>query len=121
MRYKGIKNKVWEEVKKSIRRREKDCYTCPNTDLEGKNAQAGHYRPTAIVGANNTRNWLPQVIHLQCSRCNGPGQGEQVVYRKHLVEDYGEEWVAQYDAEFASKKPSPVTDWDAVIHTFRML
>ena len=115
MRYKGKKAKAWEAVKARTRRKEKHCYTCPAKWLEGANAQSGHYQPVAIVGSNNTRAWDERFIHLQCSRCNGAGQGMQVSYRRHLVRDYGEEVVVQYDKEVKAKKVSPVKDWDAII------
>lgn len=121
MRYIGEKGKVWEAVKKSVRRREKHCYTCPAKNLKGINAQAGHYRPVAIVGVNNTRSWDERFIHLQCYRCNGPGQGQQVAYRLHLVSDYGEEVVAEFDRLVDAKQVSPVKDWKAIIKRFEML
>lgn len=118
MKYKGIKAKAWAAVQRGCKRRDGDtCYTCPRKGPEWS-YDCGHYRPTAIVGANNTRNWLPQVIHRQCSRCNGAGQGEQVAYRAHLVKDYGEEWVAEYDRQVAAKQVSPVKNWQEVIDTW---
>jgi hypothetical protein len=119
MRYKGIKGKAWEAVKKSVRRREKHCYTCPAKNLVGKNAQAGHYRPIGQVGSNNTWSWDPRFIHMQCSRCNGAGQGEQAVYRQHLVKDYGEAAVKEFDDNW--RRVSPIKDWDFVIHTFDVI
>lgn len=116
MRYKGIKGRAWESVKKSVRRREKDCYTCPSKNIQGANAQSGHYRPIGIVGSNNVWSWDPRFIHLQCSRCNGAGFGMQVEYRAHLVKDYGEEAVAEFDAVW--RRVNPVKNWENVIHTF---
>jgi hypothetical protein len=116
MRYVGIKGRVWEVVKASVRRREKDCYTCPNKNLQGRNAQAGHYRPVSHVGSSSQWSWDPRFIHLQCSRCNGAGAGMQVEYREHLVRDYGEDAVADFDNNF--RKPKPVTDWQEIIDAF---
>lgn len=121
MRYKGAKGRAWDSVKRSTRRREKHCYTCNKKNLEGIDSQSGHYRPVAIVGSNNTRSWDERFIHLQCSRCNSPGQGEQVAYRKHLVEDYGEAVVAEFDRLVAAKQVSPVKNWEEVIHRFDSL
>ena len=115
MRYKGDKGKAWESVKARTRKKEKHCYTCNSKNLEGINAQAGHYRPVAIVGSNNKRAWDERFIHLQCSRCNGAGQGEQVKYREHLVQDYGEELVEKYDKAIDAKRIDKVTDWKAII------
>lgn len=113
MRYKGIKAKAWDAVKARIRHEEKDCYTCNAKDLQGQNAQAGHYKPVAIVGSNNTRSWDRRFIHLQCSRCNGAGQGMAVEYRRHLVRDYGEKVVAEFDLHY--KRVSPVKNWLEII------
>ena len=115
MRYKGLKGVAWNSVKARTRLKEKDCYTCGAKDLIGINAQAGHYRPVAVVGSNNTRAWDERFIHMQCSRCNGAGQGEQARYRMRLVEDFGEEIVAEYDRLVVAKQVSPVKDWQEII------
>lgn len=116
MRYKGEKGKAWEAVKQYVRHHEKHCYTCPAKNLVGINAQAGHYKAVAIVGSNNTRSWDKRFIHLQCSRCNGAGQGMATEYRKHLVAQYGDEVVAEFDDNY--RKVSPVKSWPRVIADF---
>ena len=119
MRYKGVKGKAWEAVKRYVRRKEKDCYTCEAKDLQGQNAQAGHFLPVAIVGSNNRLSWDERQIHLQCGRCNGAGQGQQVAYRRHLIEDYGEE--AVQEIEKRRWKVDPIKNWDAIIEHFDSL
>lgn len=119
MRYVGIKGKVWEAVKRSVRRRETSCYTCPAKNLEGQNAQAGHFLPVALVGSNNTLSWEERQIHLQCGRCNGAGQGMAVEFRRHLVRDYGEKVVKTLEAR--RWKVDPVKDWGAIIDKFNKL
>lgn len=116
MRYVGIKGKVWEKVKNYVRLHEKDCYTCAAKDLFGANAQAGHYKPVALVGSNNKWSWHPKFIHLQCGRCNGAGAGMQVEYRWHLVQDYGEATVLEFDRNY--RRTNPVKDWNEVIKLF---
>lgn len=118
-RYKGIKGKVWDAVKESVRRREKHCYTCGALDLQGINAQSGHYLPVGYVGSNNTLSWDSRQIHMQCARCNGVGQGMQSKYREHLIKDYGEEVVIQMEKD--QYKVSPVKDWNAIIEHFKSL
>jgi hypothetical protein len=39
-------------------------------------------------------------------------------YRKHLVEEYGEKVVKDFDANY--RKVSPVKNWQAVIEDFRL-
>lgn len=121
MRYKGIKAKAWEAVKRSVRRREVDCYTCPRKDLlaNGLKADAGHYKPVALVGSNNKLSWHPDFIHLQCSTCNGPGQGMALEYREHLERDLGKDAVQWFEDHW--RKVNPVKDWQEVINTFDSL
>lgn len=113
MRYKGIKGKAWESVRKYVRKREKHCYTCGAKNLTGQNAQTGHYIPVALAGSNNSLSWDEKQIHLQCGRCNGAGQGQQVSYRRHLVTDYGEE--AVQELEKRRWRIDPIKDWGKVI------
>lgn len=115
MRYKGIKGRAWEWVKKIMRKWYKHCYTCDAKNLVSYNAQAGHYMPVAIVGSNNTRAWDLRFIKLQCGHCNGAGQGMQGIFRKKLVKELGEEVVADYEKRVRAKEVSPVKDWDALI------
>lgn len=119
MRYKGKKGKAWEKVKLYVRSKEKDCYTCPARNLQGKNAHAGHYKPVGLVGSNNYWSWHPKFIHLQCGRCNGAGQGMAVEYREHLVRDYGEEIVADFDSSW--RKIRGIKNWDEVIAEYELL
>ena len=118
MRYTGIKGKVWERVKAWCRRNYKDCYTCPNKNLEGTNCQTGHYQPVALVGSNNKKAWDKRFIRMQCSRCNGAGQGMQNEFRRNLVKEHGEKVVAQFDKEVKAKKVDKVENWQAVMDDF---
>lgn len=120
-RYTGEKGKAWEEVKKWTRRVSNDCYTCGSKNIETYNAQAGHYRPVALVGLNNKRAWDERFIRLQCGRCNGPGQGEQHLFRMRLVQELGEDVVAEYDRAVAAREVNPVKDWKEIIEKFKWL
>jgi hypothetical protein len=113
MRYRAAKGRAWEAIKLRVRARETDCYTCPARNLSGANAQCGHFKPVAIVGSNNRWSWDERFIHLQCGRCNGAGQGMAVEYRAHLVLDFGE--TAVRDFEDSYRKVNPVKDWAALI------
>ena len=113
MRYKGIKGKAWDAVKAWSRRAYKDCYTCPARNLESYNAQAGHYQPVGLVGSNNNKAWDERFIRLQCGRCNGVGQGMQVIFREKLVQEHGEKVVAEYDNAVHSHKIDKVENLGA--------
>lgn len=112
MRWKGDKGKAWESVKKYTRRVSMDCYTCTKKKLTDPNA--GHYFPVAIVGSNNALSWDYRFIHTQCSYCNGPGQGMQESYRRHLIKDYGESVVEEYEKAVYAKKVNPIKDWKSI-------
>ena len=119
VRYTGIKGRAWEAVRRYVRSKEKDCYTCPAKDLEGQNFQCGHYIPVALSGSNNTLTWDEKQIHAQCGRCNGVGQGQQVAYRTHLVKDYGERIVQELEAR--RWKVDPIKNWDVIIDKYTKL
>lgn len=119
MRWKGEKAKAWEAVRIYVKAKEKDCYTCPSKALEGINAQAGHYLPVGLVGSNNKLSWDERQIHLQCSRCNGVGQGMAVSYRTALLKEYGEETVKELEAR--RWKIDPIKDWQKVIEHYQTL
>lgn len=119
MRYRGEKGRAWEAVRKYVKAKEKDCYTCGSKRLEGINAQAGHFLPVGLVGSNNTLSWDERQIHLQCGRCNGVGQGQQVAYRAKLVEDYGEEAVK--GLEIRRHKIDPIKNWQVIIAHYEAL
>lgn len=116
MRYKSLKGKAWEAVKRWSRRNYTDCYTCQAKNLISYNAQAGHCYPVAISGSNNTLSWDKKNIRLQCGRCNGAGQGMQVEFRRRLVNEYGEKEVK--NLEIRVHKVDPIKDWNKIIEYF---
>lgn len=119
MRYKGIKGKAWEAVKRWCRRTYTDCYTCGAKDLVSYNAQAGHCWPVGWVGSNNTLSWDHRQIRLQCGHCNGAGQGMQGIFEPKLLQELGEE---TYNELYARRtKVDPVKDWQAIIDFYDAL
>jgi len=55
MRFKGIKGKVWEALRKYVYARDNyTCVTCGRSRDQGWQMQAGHYQPMGYVGSNNT-------------------------------------------------------------------
>lgn len=119
MRWKKDKGRAWEAVRAYVKAKEKHCYTCPAKNLEGQNAQAGHFLPVGLVGSNNKLSWDERQIHLQCGRCNGVGQGEQALFRVHLVRDYGEATVLELEAR--RYKVDAIKDWQKVIGHYQDL
>lgn len=119
MRYAGIRGEAWESVREGNKRREKDCYTCGKKDLVGSDAQSGHYRPVAIVGAYNVWSWDTRTVHLQCADCNGPKKGAREQYRAHLIRDYGRDFVEALDKEIDQRRSNPVQSWAKVIEDWK--
>lgn len=115
---KGI---AWEKLRRVLHNEEKDCYTCPKKNLvkNGYKADCGHYKPVAIVGSNNKRSWDRRFVHLQCSYCNGAGQGMAVEFRRHLVADYGEELVEEFDNNY--RQIAPIKNWRLLIAHYESL
>lgn len=113
---KGI---AWFAVREYVKAKEKHCCTCPRKNLQGIDAQCGHYRPVAIVGSNNRWSWDERFIHLQCSRDNGAGQGEQVAFRAFLVGLYGEAAVKEFDDNYRQVKK--VESWPDIIRHYQQL
>lgn len=118
-RWKGEKAKAWQAVRAYVKAKERDCYTCSARNLTGINAQAGHCWPVGHVGSNNRLSWDERQIHLQCSRCNGAGQGEQSAYKIRLIRDYGEQAVK--DLEARRWKVDPIKSWQEVIEHYQNL
>lgn len=118
-RYKGKKGRAWDAVKAWTRAKYKHCYTCGARNLSSYNAQAGHAFPVSLIGSNSKLAWDEKIIRLQCGRCNGAGQGEQVAFRAGLVKEYGEEAVKKLEAR--KHKVDPLKDWDEVIERYTRL
>jgi hypothetical protein len=115
MRYTGKKGIAWNWIKKIMRKKYRHCYTCPARDIISYNSQSGHYQPVGLVGSNNYLAWDTDFIRLQCGHCNGVGQGMQNIFRENLVEEHGEEKVAEFDRQVKAKTVNPVKDWDSLI------
>lgn len=111
---KGI---AWEIVKKIVRKKETDCYTCGRKDLEGQNASTGHCYPVAQTGSNNALSWDLRLIHLQCGYCNGPGQGEQGLYEERIRKEYGDAFLQE--ARQRRYKVDPIKNWDAKVEELK--
>jgi len=63
-----------------------DCYTCGKNIPVGGKVDCGHFLPKKKYKAH----WFNEDnIRAQCYSCNAPGQGEQVLFAKHLTEELG--------------------------------
>ena len=88
-----IQRLLWNECKRLIRERDKDCFTCDAKDLKGANAQTGHFIPSSTCGAflrYDLRN-----LALQCMRCNIHGGGQGAIFYERLKQKHGQQYVDQ--------------------------
>lgn len=119
MRYVGIKGKAWLAVARFVKKRETGCYTCPARDLQGQNANAGHYKPVALVGSNNQWSWDERFIHTQCMRCNGPGEGMAHEFEANLRRELGDAAVDEFEANY--RRVNPIKNFQEVIDRYNKL
>ena len=81
------------------------CYTCGATPQQkwGGTYDAGHLR--SVGSAPHLRFYIPQ-IRLQCVPCNRHKGGMALAFRKHLVQEHGQEWVDRLEAMQSPNKYS---------------
>lgn len=98
-----LKKKLDKEFSIYIRRRDSDsftelgnCITCRKTS-HWKQAHAGHY----ITRACPQLRYDEHNVHLQDAGCNTFRNGEPVLYRRRLVEMYGEAEVERLEQTYA--------------------
>ena len=91
----SYKKTVWDEFSQYIRLRDclkttgtrewGKCITCDKT-IHFKDAHAGHF-----VGGRRPNNLFDETgCHLQCNYCNTFLSANQLVYRRKIIEMYGE-------------------------------
>lgn len=96
--YKVAKKRAWDAFAKYIKQR--DCYKTTRTYTKGKCytcevtkpielLDAGHFRP----GRHNKFLLDEMQVNAQCKQCNIFLHGNEVMYYKHMVKDYGTERV----------------------------
>ena len=99
MSLKNLKDKLWEECKRIIRKRYVDrngnwrCFTCDQLITEPRNAQTGHFIASSICGAYlryDLRN-----LRIQCYKCNINAGGNGAEYYRRMVIENGQEFVDQ--------------------------
>lgn len=115
---KGAKKKAWDAFSRYIRLRDAikttgtietvECYTCRKIyPAFGVGCvQAGHFIP----GRHNDVLLDEVCVRAQCYNCNVNLKGNWIQFERHLVEDYGKDYVEEL------KQPRPtkimkVSDW----------
>jgi len=78
------------------------CFTCGKSLKIGtQGCNAGHYLPK---GAYPGLYFHEMNVHPQCYSCNGPKQGNQIVFRENLISKYSEDMVMALES--ARHEPS---------------
>lgn len=92
-----LRRKLWPLISKYIREKYQNedgsttCYTCRRNIPKGGKVDAGHFLPKRLYKAHY---YNVDAIRPQCFRCNGPGQGEQLLFYFHLADEIGAEAVS---------------------------
>jgi hypothetical protein len=113
-----VQKLLWAECKRIVRTREKDCFTCDAKNLQGSNAQTGHFIPSSTCGAflrYDLRN-----LRLQCMRCNIHGGGQGAFFYRRLVDQDGKEYV---DKLFRDKQKiiNARDHYEALLEAYRLM
>jgi hypothetical protein len=95
--YRKAEAKAWRAFSRMIRARDEvnglfTCPTCGRT-LPIEQADAGHY----ISRVKKAVKFDELNVHAQCRKCNRFEEGNHFIYRKWLVEKYGEATVADLE------------------------
>lgn len=89
------------------------CYTCGNI-YDFKKLQAGHLVP----GRSNAVLFDEVGVRCQCRGCNVFKYGEQLLFRRHLVIEIGEEMVQVLENKRWQTKKYSIPELDALRHYY---
>jgi 5-methylcytosine-specific restriction endonuclease McrA len=92
------------------------CYTC-GTRKPPEDMHAGHY----VSRRHMSTRWEVWNVRVQCPYCNTYMEGQRQAYREHLVADYGERQVADWEATRNIVKQWTVEELQEKIATFDRL
>lgn len=110
VKLKSLKKRVWAIFSRYIRLRDckfttktlthGKCITC-DTKLSFNELQAGHF----IAGRHNANLFSEEGCHAQCKTCNILKGGNTLVYRRKIIELYGDGYdeVLEKEAQIIKK------------------
>lgn len=101
-----LEKTLWELCKKITRKLYRDCYTCEQRNLEGMNAQTGHYYPKGALGAS--MKYDLRILRLQCFQCNINHGGMGAVFRENMAQEIGKKAEQKLFNECVSSKGKPI-------------
>ena len=120
----SLKKKVWDVFSEYVRKR--DCLETTGCSSFGlcvtcgkryhfKLLQAGHF----IAGRHNGNLFSGKGTHAQCYNCNINLRGNTLVYRRKIIEMYGEGYDEVLEAEARQVKKFTPTDLKELITYYK--
>lgn len=104
---KKLEEKLWDLCRKIIFKiYGRTCYTCGQTNLEGRNLQCGHYFPKGALGAK--MKYDIRILRPQCFNCNINYGGMGGVFRERMAEEIGRDEEKKLFLECQSSKSRTV-------------
>jgi hypothetical protein len=108
---------LWEHCRRITKKKYKDCYTCPQVNLIGMNAQCGHMHPKGACGA--TMKYDLRILRLQCFQCNINYGGMGALFKENMDYEIGKEASDKLLAEAKSSKGKAIKARDHYIPLIR--
>ncbi len=109
-RYKGRKGIYWYLFSEYVRKRDLfnwgRCISCDKEFGNIREVQAGHYAPAGNCGFGLLFDEMN--VHAECAKCNNPlfSPGKLILYRRNLIDRYGEDEVLKLDERYCKKAPT---------------
>jgi len=98
-----LEKKLDDLIREIVRYRDRGiCYTCGRFCQ----SQVGHYIPRAI----RLERWNVKNCHCQCIRCNYTLEGNKIVYREKLINQYGIEEVEKMEKNMRENNHFTIED-----------
>ena len=120
----SLKAKAWKLFSQYIRLRDclitthtKErgvCITC-GFELPFKSLQAGHF----VAGRNNSILFDEECTHAQCATCNILKKGNQLVYRRRIIDLYGDGWDEVLEKRSREAKKYTIPELKELIESFK--
>ena len=108
------RKKLWNVFRQYILKRDHYiCVTC-FSQVEGRNAQAGHY--IAKGACSNEYYFSEYNVHCQCAGCNLFLEGNRPAMREYIIRRYGEEVLNDIEQNY--HKPVPSFDFEGKIRYY---
>lgn len=120
---KTVEDKLWALTRQIIfSRHGRNCFTCPQKNLEKQNLQCGHGYPKGALGAS--MKYDLRILRAQCYNCNINHGGMGSAFWKNLEQDLGKQNADNLFLECQRSKGKPINARDyfnVLIEEYRKL